>query len=226
MGIGSSVAMMKSQIDGKESSIFSIAECFDIYIWIFMIACLTFTIFNFFSKNFGSIYNLIDFIFITLFNQSKSKLKFKKFSFLITIWLLMMKILILNYKTVLLSNLVSIEPSNINSFEDLSKQPQVEVIGFKGGSSTKIICGLENEDFKKICRRTKRVTEYSSSIFRNVILGKAVLFAAKTWINQLAQQYPSLMIHTIREDTNFISPSLIYNKKLDLKIKNQIDLLI
>ena len=133
MGIGSSVSMMKSKIDGKESSIFSIVECFDIYIWIFLIiTCLIFAIFNFFSKNFGSIYNLIDFIFITLFNQLRSKLKFKKFSFLITIWLLMMTILILYYKTVLLSNLLSIKPSRIYSFEDLSKQPQIEAIGFKG----------------------------------------------------------------------------------------------
>ena len=89
-----------------------------------------------------------------------------------------------------------------------------------------MICALKNEAFKKNCQRTKRVTEYSSSTIRNVILGKAVLFAAKTWIDSLVQQYPGLMIHTIREDTNLITPSLIYNKKLDLKVKNQINLLV
>ena len=68
-----------------------------------------------------------------------------------------------------------------------------------------MICGLKNEAFKKLCQRTKQVTEYSSSTIRNVILGKAVLFAAKRWIDRLAQQYSSLMIHTIREDTKKLS---------------------
>ena len=61
-----------------------------------------------------------------------------------------------------------------------------------------MICGLKNEAFEKICQRTKRVTEYSSSTFNNVIHGKAVLFAAKTWIDSLVQQYCQVdnSIHT------------------------------
>ena len=54
---------------------------------------------------------------------------------------------------------------------------------------------------------------------------KAVMFAAKTWIDHLAFNYPDLMIHTIRDDAYFRSPSFIYNRRLSMKIKDKIDLL-
>ena len=137
----------------------------------------------------------------------------------------MMTILILYYKTVLLSNMLWMEQSPIKSFQDLANRPQMEIIGFKGGSSHKMICGSKNRAFIKICKRTKGVTEYSPEYFKSVIMRKAVMFAAKTWIDHLAFNYPDLMIHTIRDDAYFRSPSFIYNRRLSMKIKDKIDLL-
>ena len=226
MGIGNSIGLLKSKLGDREASLFSIFDCFDLYIWVFLvIICLIFFLFNFFTRNFTTTNKLIGFVLITLFSQSTGKIKFKNFSLLISLWLLVTTILVLYYKTVLLSNMVWIEPSKIKSFQDLANKPQIQIIGFKGGSSYKMICASKNTAFIKICKRTKGVTEYLPQHFINVITRKAVMFAAKTWIDHLARGYPGLMIHTIRDDTYFRSPSFIYNQKLSMKMRDKIDLL-
>ena len=223
MGIGQSVAMLKSKFEDRQHSFSGTLNVFDIYIWsLILLTCLSLLLINI-CKSFGQTNNLIFFICRILFGQSiTSTTKIKKRPLLFA-WILMVAILAYCYKSLVLSNLISKPPSSINSLTDLVGRRDIEPIVFKYGSAVKMICGSNVKKFGQLCKQLKLIDSYKIEDFIKIIQRKALIIGARTWIDKLVMMYPGLMLHAVRESAFFRSPRFLYNKKLNQTVKKLVD---